>query len=252
MQEIDAVVLAAGRLSKADAKGAGHELKGLVRIGAVTPLRAMLGALRSSGCVSDVILVGPTAVRDAGDGFDRWLEEGRSGEDNALAGLRAARTRRVLLCASDVPFVRAEDVFGFLERVPHDAAMAYPVFERAEFLACFPDGREKFARLGGRLWTGGSVCLVERDMALENEPLIRRAFQARRSQAAMASLFGPVVLAKHFLGTLRVEDVVDRVGQLLGGKAVAVRGAHPRLAMDCDSIDDIEYARSLADGTADA
>jgi molybdopterin-guanine dinucleotide biosynthesis protein A len=245
VEALNAVVLAAGRLSAPDAARAGHEIKGLVRIGAVTPLQAMLDALRASNLAADVIVVGPRDAQEHVAGFDRWIPEGSSGEENALAGLRAARTRRVLLCASDIPFVQPGDIRDFLERAPFDAAAAYPIFERSEFLAHFPGGRDTFARLGKESWTGGSLCLIERDRALGSERLIRRAFLARRNQMAMAALLGPAVLAKHMTGTLRVEHVTERVSRLLGGKAVAVRGAHPRLAMDCDSIVDIEYARSI-------
>jgi hypothetical protein len=244
--------LAAGRLHATDAARAGHEIKGLVRIGSVTPLQAMLDALRESGRIDEAIVIGPPAAQNKAGGFDRWIHEGSSGEENVLAGLRAARARHVLLCASDIPFIRAGDIRDFLERAPLEAAAAYPIFERTEFLACFPGGRDKFARLGEHAWTGGSLCLVERETALASERLIRRAFAARRSQLAMAALLGPGVFVKHLTGTLRVEHVIERISRLLGGKAVAVRGAHPRLAMDCDSIADIEYARSLVERLEDA
>lgn len=246
MATIDAVVLAAGRLAACDASRTQPEFKGFVRIGDTTPLEAMLGALRQTPLVGEIIVVGPLALRSSVTGFDRWLPEGKTGEDNALTGLREARTPRVLLCASDIPFVRAQDVTGFLELAAPDCDVAYPIFERTEFLARFPGGRDTFARLGDEEWTGGSLCVVDRAVVLRNEALVRRAFQARRSQLAMASLLGPAMLLKHLSGGLRVEDVIERVSRLLNAKAAAVRGAHPRLAMDCDSMEDIEYARALA------
>jgi hypothetical protein len=246
VEAFDAVILAAGRLDADAAQRAGHSVKGVVRIGETTPLAAMLAALGRTPAITRTIVVGPD-LRDAVAGaYDDWLDERASAEENALAGLRAARTRRVLLCASDVPFVTAAHVEDFLSRVPADADIAYPIFERDRFLQAYPGGRSKFARIGAKRWTGGSVCVIARDVALENERLIARAFRARRSQIAMASLFGLGVLVRHLAGTLEVEHVVARIRRLSGAKAVTIAGAHPALALDCDSLADIEYARVRA------
>jgi molybdopterin-guanine dinucleotide biosynthesis protein A len=245
VETLDAVVLAAGRLSTSEAARAGHEIKALVRIGETTPLRAMLAALRRTPQIQRVVIVGPQAVSESARSHDQWIAEGVSVHDNALAGLRAVSTRRVLLCSSDVPFVEAEHVKDFLARVPPDADIAYPIFGRDEFLAAFPEGRTKFARVGENLWTGGSVCVLTTRVGLANEKLMRQAFAARRSQLAMASFLGAGILTRHLVGTLRVDHVIERIEHLTGGKTVAVRGAHPALAMDCDSIVDVEYARLI-------
>jgi molybdopterin-guanine dinucleotide biosynthesis protein A len=242
---MDAVVLAAGRLRAHEAARAGHEIKALVHIGETTPLDAMLRALRRAPQIQRVVIVGPQAVSDSASGDDQWIAEGASIYDNALAGLRAVSTRRVLLCSSDVPFIEADHVQDFISRVPPGADIAYPIFERDEFLAVFPEGRTKFARVGSVRWTGGSVCMLTTRLALANERLIRQAFAARRSQFALASFLGAGILMRHLSGTLRVEHVSERIEYLTGGKTVAVRGAHPALAMDCDSIVDIVYARLI-------
>ncbi len=238
---VDAVILAAGRFRPKEAARAGHEIKALMRIGDSTPLQAVLDAVHHTASIRRVIVVGPSSLRTMVTGVDRWLDEKSSGEENALAGLGAAGTQRTLLCASDMPFVTALQIEDFLSRVPDDAAFAYPIYEREEFLAAFPGGRSKFTRVAVADWTGGSLCVLSTELALAHERLLRRCFAARRSQVAMASLLGLPILLRHVLGRLTVEHVVRRVGELMGGKAVAVRGAHPALAMDCDSIVDVEY-----------
>jgi molybdopterin-guanine dinucleotide biosynthesis protein A len=246
MEEIDAVVLAAGRLSRSDASAAGHEVKALVRIGAVTPLDAILGALRNASRIRRIIVVGPTELRSQIQNYDRWVPEGVSAQENALAGLRTVTSQFALICSSDLPFVEAQHLDDFLLRVPSDAAFAYPIFERQEFLAVFPQGRARFAQVEARHWTGGSVCLVEVRFALANERLIRQAFAARKSPLAMASMLGAGVVFRHLTNSLRLDHILDRLERLTGAKAVAVRGAHPALAMDCDSLADIEYSRNRA------
>lgn len=245
MDRFDAVVLAAGRLPPVEATQAGCEVKALLSIGATTPLQTVLLALRGCDSIQRVFVVGPKNIKDLVAGAE-FIEERESGEANILAGLEAAGTRRVLVCASDAPFVRPEHIRDFLARVPDDTDFAYPVFLREEFLAEFPGARSRFARVGTSWWTGGSLCLLNRRLSLEHVSLIKRAFVARRSQPAMASLFGVEVLLRYATSTLQVAHIERRLSRLTGGVARAIRGAHPALAMDCDSLSDIEYSRAHA------
>jgi molybdopterin-guanine dinucleotide biosynthesis protein A len=249
MDELDAVILAAGRLPVHEARRIGVEIKALVRVGETTALETVVRAMRTSRAVRRVIVVGPRELHGSVAAVDVWLDERQSGEENVLAGLGAAQTRRAVVSASDVPFVHAAHVDDFLRRVPDDADFAYPVYERGEFLESFPRGRSKFARVGTTHYTGGSVCLMTVALALRNASLIRRGFAARKSQIAMASLLGVEGVVRFATGSLDITHVERRIGQITGGRVVAIRGAHPALAMDYDDALDIEYVR---DRTGDA
>ncbi|HEV2037565.1 MAG TPA: NTP transferase domain-containing protein, partial [Candidatus Eremiobacteraceae bacterium] len=207
MDPIDAVILAAGRLSGHEAERAGVEIKALARIGETTPLAAVIAAMRSSAGVRRVIVVGPDELQAMSVDVDSWVSERPSGEENVLAGLAAAQTRRVLVSASDVPFIAAEMVDDFLNRVPADADFAYPVYEREEFLALFPAARSKFARVGDARFTGGSLCLMNVAVALRNAGVIRRAFAARKSVPRMASLLGFGCLWRYATGHLDIAAI---------------------------------------------
>ena len=243
MDPIDAIILAAGRLRDADAASAGVKIKALLRVGESTPLDAIVGAMRASRSVSRVIVVAPSELHGSSSQVDLWIDERMSGEDNVLAGLGSASTRRSIVSASDLPFVQAAHIDDFLDRVPDDADFAYPIYAREEFLAAFPQGRAQFARLADAHYTGGSLCLMNVEIGLRNAVLIRRAFAARKSQLAMASLLGLAGLVSYTRRRLRIEHVERRLGELTAGRAVAIRGAHPALAMDCDSALDIDYVR---------
>jgi molybdopterin-guanine dinucleotide biosynthesis protein A len=241
---LDAVILAAGRLPPREAARSGVELKALVPIGGSTPLQRIVEAMRRSRTAGRIIVVGPRSLRSLGLDVDVWVDEQGSGAENVLAGLHASLSRRAILSASDLPFVEFADVDDLVARAPADADLAYPIYERAEFLASFPGGRTRFARVGGAQWTGGSVCLMTVAVALRNAPLIRRGFAARKSQLAMAALLGVDGLLRYLADRLQLVDVERRLSTLSHAKAVAIRGAHPALAMDCDSARDVEYARS--------
>lgn len=239
---MDAVVMAAGRLPAPLAVRYGTAIKALVPIGETTPLQSILAALRASHPVDRILVVGPEELRVAASAADAFVSERPTGEENALAGLSEVRSRRALLCASDLPFVEAHHVTDFLDRIAPAADVAYPIFQRDEFLAVFPGGRSRFARVAGKEWTGGSLCALTTALALRNATLIRKAFRARKNPLSLAALFGARVVTRFVAGSLTLDDLERRLSSITGGTAQAVRHAHPALAMDCDDGADLEYA----------
>jgi len=241
-EPIDAVVAAGGRLRDHEALRFGSDVKALVRIGGLTLIERIVAALRAAPEIGNVVVVGPESVRRAAPDIDRWIPEASTGEENVLLALRAGRTARVLFCASDMPFVRADAIADFLSRVPAAARAAYPVFARDDFLAAYPGGRTRFVRLSDGEWTGGSVFALDPAWLVEREALLRRAFSARKNPASLAGLFGPWVAARFALGRVGITDIEARATALLGSTVCVIRGADPCLAMDCDEVADFEFA----------
>jgi molybdopterin-guanine dinucleotide biosynthesis protein A len=246
MEGLDAVVLAAGHLTPHDAARAGVTVKALAPIGGTTGLKAVVTALRSTEMVRQLIVVAPREVHGVEPAVDLWVDEREDGGENVLAGLGVVQTHRALVSASDIPFIKTDHVGAFLALVPVNAAVAYPIFERAEFLAAFPHGRTKFARIADAQYTGGSLCLMNTALALEHAHLVRQGFAARKSQMKMASLLGARNLWRFVRGQLTVSDIERRLTQLVGGSALAIRGAHPALAMDYDTASELAYSRARA------
>ena len=237
--------MAAGRLAATEAASYPSDIKALLPFGDTTPLRAILGALRAADAIGRIIVVGPASLRAHAAQFaDAWVDERSSGEENALSGLAQVRSERALLSASDLPFVQAHHVADFLSRIEPGVDLAYPIYERAEFLDVFPGGRSRFARVGSRYWTGGSMCLFNTALAQRQSHLIRKGFRARKNPLALASLFGAEIVVRFVLDRLTIADLEHRLSSVVGGKARAIRDAHPALAMDCDDAADIEYTHA--------
>lgn len=243
----NAAVTAAGRLGPEAAQRYGTDIKALVRIGGRTLLATLVAALRGVPAIGRITVVGPAAARECGATVDTWLDERETGEENVLAALRGAGGGRLVVCASDLPFVTAHGVQDLLARTPSTADCAYPIFAREEFSAAFPGGRSSFARLADGEWTGGSVLVLNGDLVLRHERLLRRAFAARKNLMTLVALLGPSLALRYVTGRLRVDDVQARIGALTGGSIAAIRGADPALAMDCDEPQDFEYAQARVD-----
>jgi molybdopterin-guanine dinucleotide biosynthesis protein A len=246
---IDALVTAGGRLPQDLAKRCGTDIKASAVVGGLTLLARTLAALRGVPAVERIVVVGPDALRDAA-GVDEFITERATGEENLLAALRAARGDRTLFCASDMPFVSSHALGDLLARAPEDACAVYPVFTRDEFERAYPKARSSFAVLADGAWTGASAFVVRAQVLLRREHVLTRAFAARKSLPALAALFGPALMFSYLRGALRVSAVEARASRLFGAPVVALRGADPALAADCDDVADFDYAEALFARTA--
>ena len=222
----------------------GTDVKALVRVGGKPIIASVVDALRRTPEIGAIRVVGPAAARQCVSGVDEWIDELPTGEENLMAALRAARTERIVMSASDLPFVTPSSFAGLMDKVGPDLDAGYPIFKREEFLAAYPDGRSKFAALADGSWTGGSAFVLNRSPFLRDERVLARSFGARKSLYALASLLGPVLLARFAFGVLRIGDVESRASHVLGARVKAITGCDPALAMDLDDLGDFAYARA--------
>lgn len=254
---LPAVVTAGGRLKPEVAAVTGTDIKALAPVGGVPLLVRVVRVLRACPDVGRIVVVGPKQElqRVACEaGADDVLEETPTGPGNVQAGLAHVRAEagehRVLLSASDVPFLTPDVLETFLGEAGRgtagEADIVYPVITRADYDKAFPHSPNTWAKLAGVEYTGGSVFMV-RPAALErNRELIARVFEARKSQRQMAALLGWGLALRFALGKLTVEAAEKRASELTGCRCVALRPADPRLAADVDTQADYEYADQFA------
>lgn len=238
------MITAGGRLSTDAATRFGTDVKALVRINGKPMIATVVDALRATPGIGRIVVVGPSAARSAANGVDQWIDEFPTGEENLIAAVGAAKTERIVMSASDLPFVTPASYAGLIEKTGADVDAGYPVFGRDEFLRAYPRGRKHFAKLADGEWTGASAFVLNRTPLARDDRMIRRAFGARKSLFALASLLGPALLVKFLFKTLTIADVERRAESLLRAKVRAVRGADPALAMDCDNAADFAYAHA--------
>ncbi len=257
--EIDVVLPAGGRIGGEFADEAGTEVKALIRLGGRTVLertvvalratRAMCGALSQSGRIR----CGKRADFVSEARTDVVLPEGDSGpenifralrylRDNPAAGAGTADSRRVLIVTTDLPFLTADALRGFLLACPKTADICLPVITREAFQKPFPDSVNQYVPLRDGHWTLGCAFLVNADALERSRASIERVFAARKSQLAMALLLGPVFVLRFLLLRLGVPDIERRCARILGCAAAAVHGCAPELAYDIDLPGDYRYA----------
>lgn len=249
MTTYDAILPAGGRIDPEFAKQVGTDVKALIRFEDRSILERTLAALKGTGWVGRTIVIGGPEVHrsEGGRMADALLEEGSSGPDNILRGLRYLLAQpnppsKVLVVTTDLPFLTPSLLDRFIELCPKDRDICVPLISRREWDARFPSSTATFVKLADGEWTTGCAYLID-VRALQNAmPQIERVFANRKSPIGMAKLLGPAFLAKFLTKRLTVADVEKKIQSMLGCTGAAVRNAPPELSYDIDYADDYEYA----------
>lgn len=253
--KIDAVLPAGGRIKGPLARQMGTEVKALLPVGGRPMLVRTLAAVRATGRIGRIAVIGPPEVAPQAAPFaDTVLPEGESGAANILRGLEwvqaanGGSTERLLILTTDLPFLTPEAICGFLDRCPPDRDICVPVLEREELRARFPGYRGRTVPLRDGAWAIGCAFLVNPEAMTRNQRLVTRVFAARRSQLAMARLLGPGFILRFLTRRLALPEIEAKCLRMLGCSGAAVRGCAPELGFDIDYPADYAYAREVLEG----
>jgi molybdopterin-guanine dinucleotide biosynthesis protein A len=246
---LPAVVTAGGRLDDALTARAGTKIKAMVSFGGRTLLSRVVSSLRESGRVQKIVVVGPkaeieTEAKQAG--ADEVVQEGSTGPQNMEIGLALLRTQsnaeRVLVAASDLPYITALAVRGLCDKVKEDGSdILLPLTDRSAYEGLCPGKPNEFVKLKDGQLTASSLLFVRPLVVEHNKHLIEKLFQVRKSQFGMASTLGPLLVIKFLLGQLSVGEVEARLSQLTSSSCKAMKGVDPKLCADFDTLQDYEY-----------
>ena len=241
---MNAVITAGGRVDGEFARAIGASVKALAPFRNSTFLHLTIRAVHDAG-VPVVAVVGGDEIRASEPGV-RIIDEGSTGAENLRRALHAWDENEPLLyLTSDMPFIDASALRWFIEAAP-PAALALPLTEWSDFDRRFPQAPPFGIALGGEKVVNGGAFLIPPHAASAIEAMATRFFDARKHPLQMASLAGPSLLLRFVFRRLSIATLESRARQVLGVRAVGVRGAPPELAYDVDVLEEYRYALAHA------
>ena len=220
--------------------GADDPRKALLPLDGRPMVSFVVDALRASGCMRRLVVVGLADVErelalDAG-----WpvthLPNDISVVANALHAIDALDAAEPLFfCASDIPLLTAEAVRDFLQRaVASGGDLCYPIVSQAVMEGRFPGSGRSFRPTADGAYAGGGLFLVAPDVVRRNADMLLKATASRKSAWRLAALLGPRVLLAFALRTVRLASVERRVSQVMACAFRFIVSPYPELAMDVD------------------
>ena len=190
---VAAVITAGGRLDAEFSKSSGVSVKALLRVADETIIERVIRVTKCAESVDRTIVVGPNEVRDIAEssGAEWIIEAGRGGENAVKGALHAGLSHeRVIVVASDLPFMESCHLDKFLSSVPEDVSLSVPLIWKQSLETRFPGSVNSFTRVKEGEISPGSLIFVNPKILLQNSVLIDNAFTARKSELRMAKLLG--------------------------------------------------------------
>jgi len=246
---MDAIVLAGAPAEAGMTPMAGYTSRGMVEVAGKTMLQRLVDALKESGQVERIIVVGDAAAK----GVDTVVPPAGGFLENIMLGLEhAGPGRYVLVSSCDIPLVSPEAIADFVTRaVETGGDFCYPIIPREDCLAKYPRMARTYLKLREGTFTGGNMVLVSPEFMRRNEETIGRAYSARKNVFALAGMIGFGVLVRAALsqllwpGLLSIAHLERSVGRMLGGEVRAVITPYAEIGEDVDKLSDLQEVERL-------
>ncbi|MBT9138706.1 MAG: 2-phospho-L-lactate guanylyltransferase [Syntrophomonadaceae bacterium] len=243
----DVVILAGGGKEKELIEYTGLPNKAFIPIHGKPMLAYVLEALKKTGEVGRVVVVGP--IKELAPLIERYgiiaVPEARNVPENLRNGVAVLQPRaHFLIVAADLPFLKAEAVSSFIKQCkPYEWDFYYPIVSKEDNERRFPGVKRTYVKLRDGTFTGGNLFLL--NPASLNNALSRleQVFSLRKSPIKLAGLLGSKFIFRFILRQLTLSELEARFSVLfaLSGKAVVT--SFPEIGTDVDKPSDLELAK---------
>ena len=209
----------------------------------------VVDALKSASLISEISMVADFPF----DGTDHSIPTAGSMINNLVAGVRACGSDgNVLIATSDIPFITPEAIEDFIERCGNRTAdFYYPVVNKKDSLAKFPNMKRTYAKLAEGTFTGGNIIIVNAPFIIRNAEIIREVLAARKSVPRMAGLLGigtliRMIIAQTICPGAMGLPLLERVaGRALHAEVKAVPTPFAEIGCDVDNQEQIAQAEEI-------
>lgn len=241
---VTAVVLAGGQSKPELVAVAGVPNRALLQIEGQTMLSRVVHALRESGVVERVLVVGNVtppegclALPDTGDFVENVLQVAASVPEEEY----------ILYATTDIPFLTPQAVADFVTRgLRSGADMCYPIIPLELCRQRFPNMPRTALSLREGAFTGGNLLLVRAGVVRRQAELLRRAFAARKSVWALARILGAGIILRAVLAKLlsprllSIAHIKHRVQQLINATAQEIITEYAEIGVDIDKAEHVQ------------
>lgn len=252
-QDRYSVIALAGGSLEADFKRAGYDVpnKAYLPIAGEIMLLRVLQALKGAARLSEVRCVTqPDAIEahpKARALCDMVVPPGDDLIGSVIAGLAGCTDdEHVLVCATDLPLLRAQAVDGFaalVDATPCD--IGYGFVPRGLHDERYPGVRHTWVRLREGTFCGSGVSVMRAGAAKKIQEALRRFTDARKSPAKMAALFSPSLAFRLFMGGVSIGELEGQANRVTGLVCRGIECPFPEVAVNVDRLADLAVVERL-------
>ncbi|MEC9488304.1 MAG: nucleotidyltransferase family protein [Halanaerobium sp.] len=246
--KFDVVILAGARNEGPLQEVSSDPYEALIPVGAHTMVEHVLKAVRSSAFSDRILVVGPEKELQELLPEDIIVIQGTSSMvDNIKLGAQEfSSSEYILVVTSDIPLVTAGAIDDFLHACQErEADIYYPLISKQVNVRKYPGVKRTYVHLTDGTFTGGNMVLLKTEIIEQCQAMLEKVVSWRKKPWKLSQLLGFKFIIKFFLGQLSLEEIEERVSQIIGFKGVGLVTEYPEIGFDVDKPSDLERMQEI-------
>jgi len=245
----DAIILAGGE-SKKLSHYSSQRYEAMIEIAGKPMVTFVTQALRDSGRINRIFVVGPSEVM-ANCAFPDdtvLLNGGNTILDTIQIGIEAlGHEQPVVVATADIPLLTPDAVTDFLNQCAkaQEADLYYPVVPRQVNERYYPGNKRTYVKLREGVFTGGNIFLVNPAIVPGCLTNAEKIIEQRKHPLELCRIIGWLFVLKFLLRRLSVAEVEKQFSALLGIRGAVIFSGFPELGIDVDKPSDLELVKNV-------
>lgn len=240
LKQTDAIVMAmATKVSTDLAMYAPGNRKSMISLNGQPALSYLIKSLKRCEMVSRIIIVSDQPSVDGSMGADVIIEAKDGLAESVLAGIAASDAERCIIINGDMPLVSPESLTDLLANAPA-CDLVYPIVEKADMSAAFPDRPAFYVDTKEGSFTGSSCLLFDPQVALSKGALLTKLLAAKSDPKQLLGLLGPGLAIKFMFSKLALGEFEQHLSRALDMSCRVYITHFPEMLVSIDTPEDIK------------
>lgn len=221
--------------------------KALIKIKGKYMITYVIDALRQSGKIDKIAVVGDRNKLNHLDDIDLIIDQGSSIVENVIKGIEPFKNdKRVLILTCDIPMLTKDAVIDFIEQSESkDADLCYPIVKREDNERKFPGAKRTYVRIREGTFTGGNIFYINPAIIDSCINAANQFISYRKKPWKLGRLLGLKILILFAFGRVTIDQLEGKVSELFNIKAKAIISRYPEIGNDIDKDEDVEMANKF-------
>lgn len=225
----------------------------LVPVAGQTALARVVAALKNSRSVARIVLCGPQAnIIEGSDELQQiiaqhaWLAPATGPAISSRMAMEQIDEYPILLTTGDHALLSPEIIDRFCDQVrdlDFDAVVGLVPYRLVQ--QAFPQSKRTVMRFVDEPCCGSNLFAFLTERGRRAVELWQQVEDLRKQPWRIAALLGPGLLLRYLLGRCRVQNAMDSVSRRAGCRLGFVLIDNPRVAVDVDSVADLQLAEQI-------
>ncbi|MFW6006945.1 MAG: NTP transferase domain-containing protein [bacterium] len=241
---IDVLILAGAKNEGPLKEYSSESYEALIKLGNKSMVEYVFNAVKASSHTNKIAIVGPKKKleKSIGQKIELIVESGETMVENIQKGIEILNPQNfVLIICSDIPLITEKVIDEFINACEEkEADIYYPIIPKKENNSKFPDVDRTYVRLAEGDFTGGNMALLKPEILNGGLEWLKKVIIWRKKPWKLSQLLGIKFIFKFVFGNLSLNEIEERVTEVLGYKGLGLIIKHPEVGFDIDKPSDLE------------